>query len=134
MKTLLPGLSKATLVLAFIFAAKVSSAQVAEQNYSMKDAALIGEVKPYVQLDWTGNKKDVSYFVIERSDDGKNFKQAAIEFTAEDASFTDYKFRDKNLNSETGAIYYRIGLVNKANDVSYLPVHKVIVKKSITNF
>ncbi len=135
MKTLLSGLSKAAFFFVFIFSANASFSQTTDQNYSMKNASLVNDAKPYVQLDWTGNEKGVSYFVIERSDDGKNFKQAAIAFTGEDASFTDYKFRDKNLNTQTGSLYYRIGLVNQAKDVTYLPVSKIAVKKpAITNF
>lgn len=134
MKTLLPYFVKAIFFAAFIFSATTVSAQVNDQDYSVTGISLIKKDKSYVQLDWSGHKKDISYFVIERSTDGKNFHQAAMEFTSEDPQFTDYKYRDKDLKSSTGAIYYRIGLVNAANDVTYLPAKKIVLNLRKASF
>lgn len=87
--------------------------------------AKAGDGTPCTQLTWKQGTENIAYYLVERSHDGKEFKQIALVFISEDPSFTDYKFRDKGYTAANEAVYYRIGLVNDRKELSYLPVRRM---------
>lgn len=93
------------------------------------NASLVQGAKSYVQIDWSLDNNNLSHFIIERSLDGKNFKQCALVFASEDASFSDYKFRDKEI-TDAAIVYYRIASVNSQKEISYFPVRKVVINNT----
>lgn len=118
MKTLLSTTITSTFILLFIF----SGTNVQAQSTEFQQPSVVYGAKPYIQLDWKSTQK-INYFIIEKSEDGNNYKQSAMVFT--DDAITDYKFRDRNVTAASNVVYYRIGLVNNSNELSYLPVKMV---------
>jgi hypothetical protein len=72
-------------------------------------------------LNWkTTNHYNFSHFVIEKSTDARNFKQAAIVFAPENSSSeNNYNYKDNLLNIPDKAIYYRIQMVDVNGSSSY---------------
>lgn len=121
MKTLV-----AFFVSAFVLLTTVSYSQ--EQKSVFENAALTtaADGSPCVQLNWKKGSENTAYYLVERSADGKEFKQIALVFTAEDNQLVDYKFRDKGYASAGSAAYYRITIVNDRREATYLAVRKVV--------
>jgi len=69
-----------------------------------------------VALSWSAAKEiNVSNYVIERSLDGVEYKDAAMIFTAGDGNSSqriDYSYTDKMTTSAQGLIYYRLRMVD----------------------
>lgn len=64
--------------------------------------------KKSVKLDWTADTDNTfSYYAVEKSTDGKNFTEIGVVNTT-GAQQSDYEFRDMNLSSSTGTIFYRL--------------------------
>lgn len=76
-----------------------------------------------VILDWTvGDNKTASLFEVERSEDGTNFKTAALVF-GNDIPYTgNYQFYEK---AGAEKLMYRIKLVNKDRSAGYSPVIEI---------
>jgi len=72
-------------------------------------------------LNWkTTNHYNFSHFVIEKSTDARNFKQAAIVFAPENSSSeNNYNYKDNLLNIPDKAIYYRLQMVDADGSSSY---------------
>jgi hypothetical protein len=123
MKTLLIG-----------FALSLSSwciavAQVSKTNFD-ELAVVPTSTGTAVQLSWKKGDENIAYFIVERSNDGIDFKQCGIVFLSEDPEFTEYKFRDR-VSSYSSGLLYRIGIVNSQNRISYLPVKKLKSPRSL---
>src|SRR5438067_179247 len=82
----------------------------------------------YVALSWKKGSENTSYYLVERSVDGNVFKQIALVFTSEMPEFVNYQYRDKNVASPNGTVYYRIILVNDEKVMTSLPAKKVVLK------
>jgi hypothetical protein len=76
------------------------------------------------ELSWKKGSESVSYFMIERSTDGRTFRQCGLVFPSEDPSFTDYKFRDK-VSPGSAGFTYRVGLVTPEKVIIYLPARQL---------
>lgn len=85
-----------------------------------------------VTLSWTTDyEKDFSHFVIERSDDGKNFKEVALVFSNGDAEQkTTYQYKDAAVSSSTGVVIYRIRFVENTRESYYSDVRIVRLDKA----
>lgn len=72
-------------------------------------------------LNWiTTNHTNFSHFVVEKSTDGKNFKQTAVLFADEISSTTnEYKYKDNLQNSTSKVVYYRLKMVDVDQIYSY---------------
>lgn len=72
-------------------------------------------------LSWTTtNHYNFSHFVIEKSVDARNYKEAAIVFAPETTSSeNNYKYKDNLQNSTDKAIYYRLKMVDVDGKSSY---------------
>jgi hypothetical protein len=91
-------------------------------QYSSKDA----------NLSWsTAGEVNFSHFVIERSMDGKNFTEAALVFGAGTTSqLMNYTYRDQNITSSTGVVYYRLRMVDISKEASYSETKVVRLAKN----
>lgn len=119
MKTLLSFFTAAFLLFA--------TTTYAQQQASVFEKAVLakaGDGLPCVQLNWKKGTENTAYYLVERSADGKNFKQIALVFTSENPAFCNYKFRDKGYTESGNNVYYRIAIVNDQKELQYLPVKK----------
>lgn len=66
-----------------------------------------------VDLKWsTETEINLSHIMVEKSTDGKNFKDAALVFTyGNTTTKSDYSFADKITKIKSGTIYYRLRTV-----------------------
>ena len=66
-----------------------------------------------VDLKWsTETENNLSHIMVEKSTDGKNFKDAALVFTyGNTTAKSDYSFADKITKVKAGTIYYRLRTV-----------------------
>jgi len=83
--------------------------------------------KGTVTVNWsTESEVNFSHFVLERSTDGKQWKDIATIFAmGAGATQTVYAYKDKEVISSTGIAYYRIRLIEDSKEASYTSV-KVI--------
>ena len=82
--------------------------------------------KSYVLIQWNmAGQEGFSHFVLERSIDGKNFKDVALIFTKEAGDTPDYAFKDKVTVSAGHAMYYRLRMVDNASEVTYSYIRPV---------
>ena len=67
-----------------------------------------------VILNWsTTQEKDFNHFLIERSVDGKEFKQAALVFADDNGQMSkEYGYKDALNNISKGIVYYRLKMVD----------------------
>ena len=121
MKTLIIGL---TLTLVWLS----SSAQEEKTSFS-NIAVVTTSAGLAAQLSWKKGTENISYFIVERSTDGIDYKQCGIVFLSEDPTFNEYKFRDKIANNTSGLIY-RIGIVTDQKRLYYLPAKKIIAPET----
>lgn len=126
MKTLL------SFVATFLLIASTAIAQDQKSIFENVVIAKAADGTATVQLNWKKGAENTAYYLIERSIDGKEFKQVALVFTSEDANLVNYKFRDKGVASANGTAYYRICIVNDQKEITYLPVKKVDLATGIT--
>jgi hypothetical protein len=77
-----------------------------------------------VDLKWTAiNQVNFNHFELERSTDGRNFKEYAMIFAAENTgSAVDYNYTDKNLDNSTRVLYYRLKMVDISGNMTYSQV------------
>ena len=81
-----------------------------------------------VHLNWsTTNHKDFSHFVLQRSTDGKNFKDVMTMMTdATDFSTVhQYAYKDDVSNTNATVIYYRLQMVDANTKFEYSPIRMV---------
>jgi len=80
--------------------------------------------KGNVALSWTtASEENFSHYVIERSTDGTNFSDLALVFA--DGSINSnasYQYKDAQVSSATGVVYYRLRMMEKTNSYSYSPI------------
>lgn len=82
-----------------------------------------------VNLAWaTAREENFSHFVIERSTDGKTYAEAAVVFSMGGLDGA-YAFKDKNVQSSTGVIYYRLKSIDKSGEVNYSNVRVIRLTK-----
>jgi hypothetical protein len=78
-----------------------------------------------VQLAWTSElEENFSHFIVQRSADGKNYKDIATVFAAGGNGSTKYTFKDKNV-AASGLHYYRIVCVDKTAETAYSSVRTI---------
>lgn len=98
----------------------------AQTSTTIKNAGLVNTTNgSRVVISWTKGSENTNFYVVERSNNGTEFKQTAIVFASEDPQLVNYKFKDQDLSSDSGTVYYRIGIVNDKKEVTYLPVQEV---------
>jgi hypothetical protein len=72
-------------------------------------------------LSWTTtNHYNFSHFIIEKSNDAKNFREATVLFAAETSSIENsFKYKDNLLNNTEKTTYYRLKMVDINGKASY---------------
>jgi hypothetical protein len=85
--------------------------------------------KTDVNLAWTGYEENFSHYVLQRSTDGKTYSDVAVVFANEGASTTNYKYKDANVNSSTGTLFYRLQMVDKTKESKYSEVRVIKLGK-----
>jgi hypothetical protein len=69
-----------------------------------------------VQLNWTSElEESFSHYVIQRSTDGKEFTDLAMVMPV-GGSRGQYNYKDRNVTSSNGAVYYRILMVDQTKE------------------
>lgn len=102
------------------------SASAQKQKTSFDGIAVVNtSAGMAAQLSWKKGSENISYFIVERSTDGIEFKQCGIVFLSEDPEFNEYKFRDR-ISASSHGLVYRIGVVTDQKRVYYLPSKKLI--------
>jgi hypothetical protein len=86
-----------------------------------------------VNVNWiTATQNNVSYFAIERSIDGKNFKDAGIVLS--DGNYINggnYNFSDNISSLQSNFIYYRICTVDLDGRLQYSDIRTVRISKTV---
>ena len=125
MKTVTPFLTAA-----FLFLATLAVGQ--EKKTVFENASLTKSKNgaSFVQLNWSKGSENTAFYLLEKSTDGKAFATLALVFTADEAAWTAYNFRDRQVNVSAGDVYYRIALVNEKKELTYLPVVKLALSST----
>jgi hypothetical protein len=84
-----------------------------------------------VKLNWTtAAEENFSHYVVERSTDGKTYSEIATVFANGNTSQASvYGFKDNNVSSATGILYYRLRLVEMSKEASYSEVKVIRLAK-----
>ena len=112
------------LLAAFLLLSVISFSQ--NQNTVFENASLIKSANgsSAVSLSWKKGAENTAYYLVERSVDGNTFKPIALVFTAENADFVNYKYKDNNIASASGTVYYRIAIVNNQKILPFFLLKK----------
>lgn len=114
--------------LSVLFLLTTTSLFAQDRKTAFENASFVksSEGASYMNISWKKGTENTAYYLVQRSNDGKEFKTIALVFTSEESNFCDYKFKDKLVASEeNSAMYYRIAIVNEQKEMTYLPVKKV---------
>lgn len=87
--------------------------------------------KSKVDLKWsTEIETNLSHIMVEKSTDGKNFKDAALVFTyGNTTAKSDYSFADNITKIKSGSIYYRLRSVAVDGTTQYSATCIVTISK-----
>jgi len=73
-----------------------------------------------VELDWsTTDEAKLSYFVIQRSDDGRDFRDAAMIMSNANATGNTYHYSELLNQKAAGIVYYRLKMVDIHGKAKY---------------
>lgn len=76
--------------------------------------------KKNVNLRWSATEADFSHYVLQRSDNGKEFSDIAIIFPTGGTNLNEYEYKDANAVSSTGMLFYRLQMVDKTKETARL--------------
>ena len=104
------------------------------QNAAAPDIDTVVSVKEStgtkLMLTWTIDpQRKVSHFILERSNDGKLYNEAALVFTG-DEDTGNYDYSEKIKRADTGVVFYRLKAVDKEGKFSY-PLVKATVTDAV---
>jgi hypothetical protein len=78
----------------------------------------------------TETETNLSHIMVEKSTDGKNFKEAALVFTyGNSTSKSDYAFADHISSVHSGTVYYRLRTVETNGAIQYSETRMVEISK-----
>lgn len=73
--------------------------------------------KNNVMLSWKGFEEDFSHYILQRSIDGREYKDVAIILPSNNGNqWNEYKYKDANVSSPGGILFYRLQLVDKVQE------------------
>jgi hypothetical protein len=86
-----------------------------------------------VDLKWTTEiETNLSHIMVERSTDGKNFKDAALVFTyGTTTARSDYAFADNISKMKSANIYYRLRIVDANGTTQYSDIRIIEINKDL---
>ena len=64
-----------------------------------------------IMLNWMPFQGGVSHYVLERSEDGRNYQEACVFFTGEWNDEPEYWYTDRLRKPLSGTLYYRLRVV-----------------------
>ena len=78
-----------------------------------------------VLLNWsTATEKNFDHFTVQRSTDGKEYRDIALVFAGEEASgIRNYQYKDVPTNATV--IFYRLQMVDRSGEIAYSPVRMI---------
>jgi hypothetical protein len=84
-----------------------------------------------VDLKWTTEMEtNLSHIMVEKSIDGKNFKEAALVFTyGNTTAKSEYSFADNISKIKSGAVYYRLRIVDVDGTTQYSDTRIIEISK-----
>jgi hypothetical protein len=108
------------LVIALHASSKVSG-EAKHNNHPAKIELNLKKEYGGIQLQWQGNSEnELSHFTVEKSADGKNFKELAVMMTAEEGRTGSLlSYQDRNQNGKSGKTFYRLRLNKKNGTYDY---------------
>lgn len=88
--------------------------------------------KTTVELNWvTLWEKNLSHFELQRSTDGKTFKQVGLVFGVGNSDFkSNYSFKNNISELDATIIYYRLKLVDQDGSYGYSDIRAIRISKS----
>ena len=90
--------------------------------------------KKNATLSWTGHEENFSHYVLQRSTDGKTFSDIAIIF-ANGNGEANYRYKDLNVTSPSGSVFYRLELVDNAKEAAkYSEIRVIRLSKDPASF
>lgn len=76
-----------------------------------------------VALSWAGNEENFGHYIVQRSIDGKTFTDIALVLTNGTTTVSSgYKFKDANVPTTEGKLFYRLKMVDNTKEFTYSPV------------
>jgi len=77
-----------------------------------------------ILLQWCASmEKDLDHFVLQRSTDGKQFRDIALVFTGElSAAVCHYAYKDRDVALCAPLLYYRLQMADRSGAISYSPM------------
>ena len=83
-----------------------------------------------VNLSWAGTEEKFSHYILQRSTDGKNYTNIALIFPNETTSSNgNYQYKDANVSSSTGTVFYRLQMVDLTNESKYSDIRVIRLGK-----
>ena len=83
-----------------------------------------------VNLSWAGTEEKFSHYTLQRSTDGKTYADIAVIFPSETTSSnSNYSYKDVNVNSATGSVFYRLVMIDLTNEAKYSDIRVIRLGK-----
>lgn len=83
-----------------------------------------------VVLNWSASEVNFSHYAVQRSTDGKNYEDIAIEF----ANARNYVYNDAGISSATGMVFYRLRMIDKTGEFIFSDIKavKLVQEKTLS--
>ncbi len=86
--------------------------------------------KSNVLLSWSALEQNFNHYVLQRSTDGRNYSDVAVVFASDDIKARDnYSYKDNNVSSATGTLFYRLQLIDKTAEATFSSVRVIKLEK-----
>jgi hypothetical protein len=104
-----------------VYLDSIGTLSIVPLNILSFSATLKNDIVPSVNLKWvTANEINTSHFEIEKSVDGASFKAIGTAESRNTTTQNNYGFTDTNI--PTGALYYRLKMIDKNGSFKYSTV------------
>jgi hypothetical protein len=87
--------------------------------------------KKNVIINWImASEINLDKFILERSTDGKNYKDVAVLFPGDSYSSRSYMYKDQNVSSSTNLLYYKLRCIDNSDGVSHSLTRVIRLKEN----
>jgi hypothetical protein len=80
-----------------------------------------------VLLNWKASEQNFNRYVLQRSTDGKNYSDVAVEFSNTNSS--NYAYKDAGISSNTGIVLYRLKMIDNTGEFMYSEIKTIRIAK-----
>jgi hypothetical protein len=80
-----------------------------------------------VILNWKASEENFSRYVLQRSTDGKNYSDVAVEFS--NTSSSNYTYKDAGISTTTGLVLYRLKMIDNTGKFIYSEIKTIQISK-----